>query len=53
MKSLSIGVSPSEIEKKDYTCRSLRVVLSDAGSIPAASTIKCYIFQLLIACNFT
>jgi len=40
MKSLSTGVLSSEIEKIEYTCRSLRVVLSDAGSIPAASTIN-------------
>ncbi len=40
MKSLSTGVLSSEIEKIEYTCRSLRVVLSDAGSIPAASTTK-------------
>ncbi len=39
MKSLSVGASSSEIEMTEYTCRSLRVVLSDAGSIPAASTM--------------
>jgi hypothetical protein len=29
-----------ENQKTVYTCRSIRVVLSDAGSIPAASTIE-------------
>ncbi len=40
MTSLSTGASSSEIQKREYTRRSLRVVLSDAGSIPAASTIN-------------
>jgi len=44
-ESPSAGVSSSDIQKVEYACRGLRVVLSDAGSIPAASTNFILIFQ--------